>query len=56
MNLDKLEEIVPRLNALQEELAVLPDFHDDLQAELLRDMAVELRKIADDMEGMQSNG
>ena len=53
MELDGLEVIVPRLKAVQEALGVLPDLCDEAQAELLRDLAKDLRGVADLMEAMK---
>jgi hypothetical protein len=53
MELDELEVIVPRLEAVQSALAVLPDLCDEVQAEMLRDMTKDLRAVADLMEGMK---
>jgi len=53
MELDELEVIVPRLDAVQDALGVLPDLCDEIQIEVLRDMVKELREIADLLEAIQ---
>ena len=47
MNLDFLDEICPRLAAVVDGLACVPDFCDDTQILCLREMAGSLRQIAD---------
>jgi len=53
MKLDELEVIVPRLKAVQDALGVLPDLGDKAQAEVLRDLAKDLRGTTDLMEAMK---
>ena len=46
MNLDFLDEICPRLAAVVDGLACVPDFCDDTQILCMREMADTLRRVA----------
>lgn len=53
MELAELDMIAPKLRAIQGRLVILPDLCKEARAELLRDMARELREIANLMETME---
>ena len=46
MILDWLEQACPALDQVVDSLGVLPDFNDELQRQIAKDLADELRRIA----------
>lgn len=54
MNLDRLDKMDERLDQVQGGIACVGNFDEEAQVFLLKDMARELRGIADEMEMMAS--
>lgn len=52
MNLDGLDRIGNRLKLAYEATDCIADFDDETQEDIVRDMARELREVADDLERM----
>ena len=54
MDLDRLDKMDERLDQVQAGIVCVANFDDEAQAFLLKDMARELREIAEEMEMMAS--